>query len=227
MESTIFCEIKMEGIDKMPFYTKGEFDFKKIIPMPEEMDMDDGPYVLVAIATYLTEKGTVSPDDMSDENKNIADQFFIPPMAFITGQTYKDSENGWEALRVNMFCIPSDDLNRSWLYEQGRQYVRNYKKYGCATRTLWCLMNWGAGSNAFNTKTSADKITFNILQSPPFKILRRISELYPDKTMECSLWESGSPQLKSELTVRAGCPVKGELNCWKNIGETEVKTDEN
>ena len=55
--------VKMEGIVKLPLFTvedgKTRFDFNKVIPMPDSLDIESGSITDEAIIYYVTDKCTL------------------------------------------------------------------------------------------------------------------------------------------------------------------------
>lgn len=54
--------IKMENIGRFPLYDECKhFDFNKLIPMPEDLNIEHIPFTNEIIFYYLTERGTKTP----------------------------------------------------------------------------------------------------------------------------------------------------------------------
>ena len=51
-------QIIMEGIEDLPLYEKGQFDFNKLIPMPESLNVDAESTNAEDIYIYLSEMFT-------------------------------------------------------------------------------------------------------------------------------------------------------------------------
>lgn len=70
--------VKAEGICRLPLFSeengKRYFDFNKIIPMPESLNVDAGSVTDSAIVYYLTEKCTIPIPCLSKERKEILRQ---------------------------------------------------------------------------------------------------------------------------------------------------------
>ena len=68
--------IKMQGIIELPLFrayddgSKG-FDFNKMIPMPESLNMDSGSMVDDYAIYYLTDRCTESSDYKNDRKQNV------------------------------------------------------------------------------------------------------------------------------------------------------------
>lgn len=78
MPNYVSNTIYMDGIADLPLFTEKDgvkaFDFNKIIPMPESLDIEDGSRTQDAIVYYLTERCTVQVEALSPGEKTLFDQ---------------------------------------------------------------------------------------------------------------------------------------------------------
>ena len=70
--------VKMEGIAALPLFVieDGEkrFDFNKMIPMPESLNIESGSMTNEAIIYYVTDKCTLSMRTISADDKELVDK---------------------------------------------------------------------------------------------------------------------------------------------------------
>lgn len=174
--------VKMKGIADLPLYSgeDGEraFDFNKLIPMPPELEMESGSRTEQCILYFLTERCTIPVKELDAQKMAIVnmlvDNVFAP--------------EGWPEEvfnRAKKWTSESDGAIQDAAYEDGRQYVSNYEKYGSPTWYEWRYCNWGTKWNAHNTVIiDADTIIFDTAWSNPMPVIRKLCELYPDRRIE-------------------------------------------
>lgn len=154
--------VKMEGITRLPLFTEEDgrkhFDFNKIIPMPESLNIEAGSLETIAIEAVMRKFDQVR---FSFEKKN--------------------------------YCRMSDDefqrriqgRNEEELEKIGLQYISNKVLYGATTWYDWCCDNWGTKWNAYeNEQEDEDTISFETAWSNPEPVMLKLSEMYPDVTIE-------------------------------------------
>lgn len=145
------------------------FDFNKLIPMPESLNIESGSRTDRAIAYYVTERLSIPVEQTN--------------LASLISNCYN---NNWAAEVVSRLkkAIESGSPDEDWdkLYEMGKQYIFNREHYGCYTWYDWCCRNWGTKWNASDADWSLDSgmLVFQTALSAPFPIIQAISEKYPD-----------------------------------------------
>lgn len=167
MPNHVENRVRMNGITKLPIFTEDEenriFDFNKIIPMPETLNMEAGSLEERAIEVYLTKmgkgleiskKGTFS---ITRYRNNLSDEE-IEKVAKLSRKTLEE------------------------IAEIGKQYILNLVQYGCTTWYGWCVDNWDTKWNSYeNGIIDENTITFQTAWSSPIKVIKKLSSLYPDK----------------------------------------------
>lgn len=171
---------------------KGNFDFNKFVPMPKELNMEDGTLTDIATAYYLSKEFTRGITIEEDEY-------------------YSDCEIfGKKATNLNraLTRLKEDIVKKDWngklfgkqtleeVYELGKQYVSNKDKYGARTWYNWCCENWGTKWGAVDTEVEEiDEETIVIRYatawSMPEPIFRKMAEMYPDIKWENEAEEEG------------------------------------
>lgn len=175
--------IKMGGIANLPLFSveDGEktFDFNKIIPMPESLNIESGSVTDQAIIYYMTERCTVPLKCLDEKDRAIID-------ATVTNMLSKN----WPQevfTRVSEWAYKATTDQKEAMYAKGKIYVDNYRNYGDVTWYGWCCRNWGTKWNAGTTRIDADEICFNTAWSTPEPVILKLSEMYPDTEIEL-LW---------------------------------------
>lgn len=154
--------VKMNGICKLPLFAEEDgkinFDFEKIIPMPEDLQMDSGPLEDIAIEAVMRQMGS----------------------RWHFGKIYKTmSDAEYERQRS---AYDGDDAS---LLKIGLQYITNKVLYGATTWYDWRIDNWGTKWNAYENKQDDDNtVRFETAWRAPEKVMLRLSEIYPDAAIE-------------------------------------------
>lgn len=174
--------VKMKGIADLPLYNErpGEkyFDFQKLIPMPAELDVEDGSRTEQRIIYFLTERCTIPVRDLDQRKSDLVRKLVSNDFA----------KMDWPEEVFNRtlnWMSGATDEERDNAYEGGRQYISNYETHGFTTWYGWCRHNWGTKWNACETQIiNPDTIAFDTAWSNPGPIIRKLGELYPDRRIE-------------------------------------------
>ena len=156
--------VKMEGITKLPLfkteydeYEKRDvvcFDFNKIIPMPESLNMVSGSLETLAIEAVNRR--------LSQRRHRFQQGYSKPQM---TDEEYR-------------IRLESHEKTEEELLELGLQYISNKVKYGATTWYDWCCDNWGTKWNAYsNEQEDEDTISFETAWSNPEPVMLKLSEI--------------------------------------------------
>lgn len=174
--------VKMKGIADLPLYNErpGEkyFDFQKLIPMPAELEVEDGSRTEQRIIYFLTERCTIPVRDLDQRKSDLVRKLVSNDFA----------KMDWPEEVFNRtlnWMSGATDEERDNAYEGGRQYISNYETHGFTTWYGWCRHNWGTKWNACETQIiDSDTIVFDTAWSNPGPIIRKLGELYPDRRVE-------------------------------------------
>jgi hypothetical protein len=180
--------IQMQGITDLPLFTEKEepdfepakgwfqkrimcFDFNKLIPMPEELSVTSGSMVADYMVYYLTDRCTVPIGCIDNAYKQILDNCpRIPDKECYRNEVF---------LRV-MKDAHDNPTKAKTMYEQGKIYAENFKKYGAASWYDWCTLNWGTKWNSYSNRVrDADTIQFDTAWKASIPAIRKLSEMYP------------------------------------------------
>ena len=134
----------------------GSIDFKKLLPMPQELNIESGSRTTEGIKLY----NAFLEIYKLGKGENV-DLFTIP----------KESEDAFLKLR-------KDIERKTW--KLGRAACRNLQQFGCPTWYEWCNRHWGTKWNAYDFASDGETLTFNTAWSAPHPIIRKLSERYPD-----------------------------------------------
>lgn len=176
--------IKMQGITELPLFqtyddgSKG-FDFNKMIPMPESLNMDSGSMVDDYAIYYLTDRCTVPVSRVSAEKKAVITKMIANKMfgneEWIQRTFYRAMERAFD----------ETEAKRKKMYEDGKTYVENLQNYGYATWYDWCIANWDTKWNAYdNESEGTDCIKFSTAWANPEPVIRKLAEMYPGARIE-------------------------------------------
>lgn len=175
--------ITMEGITKLPLFgedkeTGGKyFDFNKLIPMPESLNIESGSRTDRAIVYYLTNRCTIPLECLDKDAREI-----------IYGTVTNILSKNWAQtvfIRTFEWAYKARPYEQDKLYSGGEKYVNNYKNYGATTWYDWCREHWGTKWNACDCEiVDADTIKFQTAWSAPIPVIDKLAEMYPEAHIE-------------------------------------------
>lgn len=208
MSDVCITTVKMNNIGNLDLYKEvvrgkdtgnnavcKEFDYNKLIPMPESLDMEDGSVTVCALVIYITDKLIKEVSDLSEEDIAV----------FQYDEAYKKHPIDVGSYIDGMKDNPEYDLNE--LYSLGEKYVDNIKKYGCPTWYKWRIDNWGVKWNAYYTQIAEDgnSITFSSPWNPPYAVIEALSKKYPDEPIDVDFeLENG---VKGHFSYKSGVRI--------------------
>lgn len=138
---------------------KSDFDFNRIVPMPEELDITESTFgmqgmqyiILMANGSFILSESDKKLKHIMEERK-------------------KDNPNEYDE------CI-----------ELGKQYMTNIVKYGFPTWYNWCRCNWGTKWNCCDVDFDGIcNYSFSTAWSFPLPIIEKLSEMFPE--LEITFW---------------------------------------
>lgn len=149
--------------------------------MPPSLDVECGSITDQAIVCYLTKKGTIPVEDL-DYKK-------IGLLVKLLKSYFKNSLDMAKEISTEINKITSEGKKNA-LCEKGKIYVDNYLSYGATTWYDWCCQYWGTKWNAGNTSVSGnDEVTFETAWCSPEPIIKKLSEMYPDKMVDVTSYD--------------------------------------
>lgn len=152
-----------------PEKNPGAIDFERIIPMPEELDVDN--------------------DECSME-------FAIKCTLFDDMDTLKLDYPDFRGrcLREQLIGVSRDTITK-WS-EIGWKYIDNRRKYGFYNWYGWRIKNWGTKWNAWECQLEWDDgdtkaISFYTAWNAPNPVIKKLAEMFPNVTIEHSWSDEG------------------------------------
>lgn len=143
-----------------------EFDFNKIVPMPEELNIDESSKNDIAIKSYLL--------SLNDEQANKVHDILRRVPDILHG-------NLDQALKDKNYISPD---NSDEYIELGKRLVDNCSKYGCTTWYEWSYSNWGTKWNAMEVEIIDSpeecSVYFDTAWNAPVPIFSALSKKFPD-----------------------------------------------
>jgi len=167
-----------------------EFDFNKLIPMPESLLTVSAPAEEMAVLAHITD-GFTKP-----VTEDIAQKVFLICYGDSPFVHYEDIKCRLMKEAEDLDADEPVDLSFSLdgpsakvpLREKGKIYVENYEKYGSATWYDWACNNWGTKWNSCDvTETASEKsVTWDFLTAwcPPVPVIQKIEQEFPDLSYE-------------------------------------------
>lgn len=208
MPNIVCNELTFESAsDIVPYLTDGKFDFNKVIPMPEELNITCGGINKMGVYCYWKETmdNIRNGIDTTQNAKLLAEieEFILSEFTF-----YKTIESFTSALEGNVYYGKPDES----VLENGKQFMNNKKKYGATTWYEWCCSNWDTKWNAFDCSVEDNIVYFNTAWSPPINVVKQLSKMLQGKKLEIVYY--GEIAVNGRLTFMNGEIVEEEY--WDN-----------
>jgi len=142
----------------------GSIDFNKLIPMPEELNIESGSRTdrgLELYKEFLKESAAVSEANLlaPEKERVAAKQAFVSKWA---AKKKQDPE-----------C-----------WKLGEKAFQNIQKYGCPTWYEWCNQHWGTKWNAYGCRPlddKADTVEFLTAWDAVPELVKLLSKRYPQQ----------------------------------------------
>lgn len=126
------------------------FDFNKLIPMPESLKVDDGTYSDLALAYYYVKKFHRLPEKI----------IWLKSIEQVIDRVEKDIQ------------ISSQEM-----LELGKTLYENKEKHGATTWYDWCVSNWGTKWNACESEVYGQTLEFRTAWGFAEPVMRKLAEL--------------------------------------------------
>lgn len=145
-------------INKMLALVKGQnqFDFNKIIPMPEDLNIESSSVMAASLEYY---KYTITG--------KMTDKLF---------EIYKRNNKN-ESIDACFNRLLQEKAIDKLL---GQTAYNNMKKYGYTDWYGWCIANWGTKWNSLDvTMEDNNRICFSTAWNAPIPVIEKLAALYP------------------------------------------------
>lgn len=146
----------------------GSVDFNKIIPMPENLNIEAGT---------RTDRGLQAYRDFIE--------------AYTAGRSAEDALKALENIPAESeeaFLRRRTDIKHDE-WELGKTAWNNIRQYGAPTWYDWCIANWGTKWNAYGYDDTIDyhdgtPLYFQTAWSAPHPVLEKLTEMFPEIELE-------------------------------------------
>ncbi len=187
-----------------------KFDFNRILPMPEALDIISGSVTDNCIAVYLN---SLSRQEVEEKIKLIYNNALFPQL--IKGNRYLKSPTeidkivkdlagavgNWNESNEPIFKTKKD------IVDYGKQAIDNIIKYGAMDWYDWSIKNWGTKWNACDTtynEKSPNEIWFNTAWNDVRKLIKEMSKKHPDNTFYYTYSEEQMGYYDGKATIKNG-----------------------
>ncbi len=169
-------------IDKYTTYNEEkdlvEFDFNKVIKMPESLQIEFSSKSDYALSLYLA---YINPSVTyyGDNDKKINEEEYKNIVSKLKFKTIVSDIDNLSEERINNL---KEKYNEKEMLRLGKRQVENVLKYDALNWYEWSVKNWGTKWNAQAFEASPDNrtITFETAWDPALEVMVEISKQNPD-----------------------------------------------
>lgn len=165
--------IRMDHIQDQPLFSihgsKPYFDFNKIIPMPESLNIESSTRQDLAIDMVLRKLNIYSYSILVSMKDDMTEP--------ITKLYKRMDESTFQQRRS--YC---KDMTDEQLLEFGIQLLTNKMRYGAKDWYDWSWNNWGTKWNSYDNRIDEcdpNEIGFNTAWGAPHEVIQKLAEMYP------------------------------------------------
>lgn len=141
--------------------TDRQFDFNKIIPMLESLDIEESSLKDSAFVYALT-----------DAYKD--DKYAVPFHHRVFFGSIFNQFSDWSSelkrSQVDFERIKDDETKLNDFIELGKKVLENFNKFGCSSWYQWCPKNWGTKWNAYDIVEAENSIQFDTAWRSPIPV---------------------------------------------------------
>lgn len=185
-----------------------DVDFNKIIPMPEDLNIESGSLTHDCAKLYIN-----AMHESSDEYKKYAAlyvQSFGKDLAM--SETEQDKDMKYALLHKDYQSNQPMFKTKADVYAYGKKALDNYEQYGAKDWYDWRIKHWGTKWNACDTQIndpSEADVYFNTAWSAPIPVLDELSKRYPDLSFEYNFADEDMGYNTGSMVIKNGEIIKG------------------
>lgn len=179
IQNYLTCKGPAERIREMFEFIESEeeaFDFNKVIPMPEALNIESGSKTDRGIELHLTALNPQIPDYGRDSKMQLDAFYHLVAML--------NSTRRFSRYRCDLTAAKRAEYTQytpeSELLEIGQKAITNFVLYGAPTWYEWCVAHWGTKWGAYSCCDTEDGFSFQTAWSAPLPVIQRLSELFPE-----------------------------------------------
>lgn len=204
-------------IENKPSY---DFDFNKIIQMPESLQIESGSTTDSCVEMYLT---SINPFvEYYGDNKVATKDYLKIYRAVQNAREYKHFDDRLPIEEIHKrekeTCLwnGSNDicnLTKEEVLNYGKTAVNNVLTYGAMDWYVWSCKNWGTKWNACRTQIpdpEEAEVYFDTAWSPVTELIRKLSKQHPDYSFEYEYAEEQPGEFAGKFELKAGKIICGE-----------------
>lgn len=159
---------------------RGSFDFNKLIPMPEDLNITEGSITDHSISAFLSHlKDEIQehpdlPGKVEDIKRYLSAAAQVKKHSFFTAYEYMPAAE--IAAKAEIHKMSTADF-----LELGKKYLDNQLNYGYSTWYRFCSAKWGTKWNTEEGCLLDDdgNLRFDTAWSAPSPVLKALSEKFP------------------------------------------------
>lgn len=165
------------------------FDFNKIIPMPEALNVTQDFHEDLAYTAFICDGERLTKEEFlerlesSEENKMLCEE--------MTRYLFNESKDERISGIFDRYLQEWESGNANKMLDEGTLLVSNIRNYGAPTWYEWCCKNWGTKWNSCDAEIRDHSICFYTAWSPCSEIIRALAVMFPDITFEYYYDEAG------------------------------------
>lgn len=204
MPNWTMIELEADGIESLPIFTidpktgNKDFDYNKLVPMPEIANKTSSPVRTEAIMHYLLCEYPTKEEAIA---KYIDYARHLPTFTGADEVYFDEKENAWftiadcksatreyliEATKANIDNFMTDGM-RTTNYDLGKAYIEMYELTGCWDWYDWACKNWGVKWNASETTVEPGLICFYAPWDYPEGVFRKLAKRFPEKQFKATI----------------------------------------
>ena len=162
VKNLLYLKGEKAEIEKLLEYIRGNeqeemFDFNKVIPLPEELDIESSSILKNSFIVYSYVKHHAC-----------------------SGEFHKMIEANRRKNETPDSCLERLQKTGRISMALGRTAYKNKRKYGYIDWYYWCIDNWGTKWNAMDVLLDEDNtLCFDTAWSAPRPVIKKLAELFP------------------------------------------------